>query len=591
MSPQETMEVLRAAGISARGQAPHARDVRREAELIERARREPDTLAAELIRSERQLREAKQACAAASEAAAQMNELLQGMVEGAQDFWRLVAVRETADGQRAVCQVGGKLQELAIHSSVDLEELRGLESWEYIGVRENVVVGTWRNDPALFANAHGEIATFKNYVDRASHLVEVSRDGHDDCIVELSRSLHAQTMTPHTRLVLQRDNPHRAIAIAAGEDGPNKFELSLENIQIRLDDLAGVEDIVNRLFEDIALRLCHADVVAEFGLQGIRGVLLHSFKPGMGKSKCVSALARRLYEEGLVVGFDVVLYEVKPNETKIVWHGGDAKIVRELWSHIRARQSQPRSRPLLQIVVFDEVDSLGRRGPSNDVVASSAQNDALEALLAEMDGLPRDSAPVRPPAHVLCFGMTTNLERLDGAAKRPGRFGDLVLAMPGVTLRSAEDVMAVYARGNALPWHLNGEVCRDVAQETIRAQILRPALARVFPARVITYKTDTQQSIHVSAGEVMANVHFMDAMNAAKRRAALRRCRREAIPAVTYDDVVDCLIDSAVGVARQMEADPQMMIRQLQVKVPVTRVDSVDKRELADHRYLRMHSA
>jgi hypothetical protein len=31
-----------------------------------------------------------------------------------------------------------------------------------------------------------------------------------------------------------------------------------------------------------------------------------------------------------------------------------------------------------------------------------------------------------------------------------------------------------------------------------------------------------------------------------------------------------------------------MLIRQLQVKVPVTRVDAVAKHELAEHRYLRV---
>ena len=398
-------------------------------------------------------------------------------------------------------------------------------------------------------------------------------------------------MTPHSRLVLQRDNPHRAIAIAAADEAPSRFEISIENFDIRLDDLAGMEDIAVRLIEEIQLRIRRPDIRDQFGLKPLRGVLLYSYKPGMGKSKFVSAIARWFYDHSDSIGYEVVLYEVKPNETKIVWHGGDAKIIRELWDKIRARQARSRTRPLIQIVVFDEVDSLGRRGAANDIVTSSAQNDALQALLVEMDGLARGESQDGPPSHVICFGMTNRPDMVDSAATRPGRFGDLILSMPPVTLVSAEDVMAIYARGSELPWYLGGEVCTGVDLEQIRAHMLRPALASVFDAVVVRYKTDTQRSIDATAGEIMANVHFMDAMNSAKKRAAVRCWHNSGVPAVSYDDVVDCLLDSALSVAQQMEADPQMLIRHLQVKVPVTRVDAVDKRELADHRYLRVHSA
>jgi SpoVK/Ycf46/Vps4 family AAA+-type ATPase len=319
----------------------------------------------------------------------------------------------------------------------------------------------------------------------------------------------------------------------------------------------------------------------------MRGVLLYSYKPGMGKSKFVSALARWLHDHSDILGYEVILYEIKPNETKIVWHGGDAQIIRDLWTTVHARRRQPRARPLIQILVFDEVDSLGKRGEANEMVTSSAQHDGLQAMLAEMDGLARGDDDDGPPSHVLCFGMTNRPDKISSALKRPGRFGDLVLAMPAVTREGAENVMAIYARGETMPWHLGGEIETGLDEESIRANFLRPALASVLESVVLRYKTDTQRSIDVTAGDIMANVHFMDAMNAAKKRAAFRCRRRSGLPAVCYDDVVDCLLDSALSVAHQMEADPQMLIRHLQVKLPVTRVDAVPKHELADHRFLR----
>jgi ATP-dependent 26S proteasome regulatory subunit len=544
-----------------------------------------------LLRAEREMYQAKQSCAAATHAADQLNDLMQSMVQSANDFCHLVSVRETEDGPRAVCAVGDRWRELAIHPDCELEELEQLEPWEFVAVNGNVVVSTWRDDPALFAHAHGEVATFKAFTNRDAHLVEVSRNGHEESIVELGKSLWNCELTPHSRLILQRGNPHRAIALAAADEAPSQFEIPIANIDIRLDDLAGVEDIATRILEDIFLRILRTDIGDKFGQTPMRGVLLYSDKPGMGKSKLVSATARWLYDERDAIGFDVVLYEVKPNELKIVWHGGDAKIVRELWGKIHARQAQPRERPLIQIIVFDELDSLGRRGGANDAVTSAAQNDALTAMLVEMDGLARGDSHCDPPAHVLCFGMTNRLDRVDAAAKRPGRFGDLVLSMPAITPQGAEDVMAIYARGSELPWQLGGETCVDVDLDRVRSNILHPALTSVFNAVVIHYKTDTQQSVEVTAGKIMANVHFMDAMNAAKKRAAIRCWHKSGIPAVGYNDVVDCLLDSALSLAQQMEADPDMLIRQLQVKTPVTRVDAVDKRELAEHRYLRVHSA
>lgn len=65
-----------------------------------------------------------------------------------------------------------------------------------------------------------------------------------------------------------------------------------------------------------------------------------------------------------------------PNET-----GGAilGKIVRQLWDKIRALQALPRSRPLIQLLVLDEIDSLGSRAGANEPVYSAAQSDALEA--------------------------------------------------------------------------------------------------------------------------------------------------------------------------------------------------------------------
>ncbi len=231
-----------------------------------------------------------------------------------------------------------------------------------------------------------------------------------------------------------------------------------------------------------------------------------------------------------------------------------------------------------------------RESAAQDHAYSPAQSDALQAMLVEMDGMIQDQPSDGPPSYVLCAAMTNRPDRVDEAVKRPGRF-DLVLSMPEVSCDSAEDVMAIYAQGDALPWWVDGEIRTRVTPLTIRQQLIRPALARVFGGCRAPLQDRRAASIDVTAGQIMANVHFKAAMNDAKKRAALRQLHHVGVPAVTADDVVDCLTNVAADFARQMEADPQMLVRQLNIKVPVAGVEVVPIEELQQHRYLQQDNS
>jgi ATP-dependent 26S proteasome regulatory subunit len=555
------------------------------AALSERPSRE---LAAELLRTQRQLGMVQRQCGAAEQAAGKLETLMAELLDGNRLLCRLERLRETPRGLTAICRCQGHVRELPVHPQVDLDELRNVQPWEYVTVREQVVVGSWREDPYLLASAQGDVVDFKGYQDRDQHLAIVAH-GPEQKTVSLARPLWDETLGPRSRLVLQRDDPHRAIGVVGPQRGRSRFEVPLDQVRTRLEDLAGVEELAAQLLEDIFLRIFQPGLRDQYGLDALKGLLLYS-RPGMGKTAFVSAIARWLHDHSESLGFDIVLYIVKPNETKSMWHGEDARIVREeLWGAIRARQSLPRRRALVQMVVLDEIDSLGRRAGGADPAHSPAQSDGLEAMLVEMDGMIPQQSGDGPPVHVLCVGMTNRPDRLDEAAKRPGRF-DLVLPMPESDRDSAEAVMAVYARGRQLPWYLQGRVHTAVDESDVRGHFLRPALRQVFPAVVLRYKTDTQRSIEVTAGQILANVHFKAAMNRAKKRAALRQLRQTGVPAVTFDDVADSLVAVSVDLARQMEADPQMLIRQLNIKVPVVGVEVVPGEQLQEHHFLRVHA-
>jgi SpoVK/Ycf46/Vps4 family AAA+-type ATPase len=235
---------------------------------------------------------------------------------------------------------------------------------------------------------------------------------------------------------------------------------------------------------------------------------------------------------------------------------------------------------------MDEIDSLGRRPESRDAVVSSAPSDALETFLVEMDGMVQEP-PSDPPAHLLVVGMTNRPERLDDAIKRPGRMGDEVIEIPDLDLSGAEQVCLVYARAAGLPWLVDDKICHGVPHDEIVRRFLRPALHTVFNAVVLRYMNDTQKKFDVTAGQMLAAVHYRKAMNVAKNRAANRRMRGVGVQAIACEDVVEGLLDTALSVAHQMQTDPHMLIRHLKIKIPVVRVDAVPREELQDHRFVR----
>lgn len=588
LSPQE---VLAAAGISASHVAASRKWLPHAMRLLSQVDDGP-ALVVEALKALRAAETNQQNCEKASEAARVLEQMLHEMVDAHAQYYRLVSIPSSRDGKVAICRAGGQIRELPVHPDVDVERLASLDAWEYVRVHENVIVGVWDDDPYLFQSAQGDIVTFRDYAQADQHTVRVSRHDSDEHVVTLAGPLRDRALTPGTKLVLHRDQPHLAIAALPSQVGRNRFEISLDQIRTRLEDLAGLERVAERLIMDILKRIIYPDIQAEFDLDPLKGVLLLSRKPGMGKTSFVRAFVRFLRDVGKEHNFDLVVYHVKPNQTKSMWHGEDARIVREeLFGVIRHRRDLPRPRTLLQLVIMDEVDSFGRRPGAAELTSSPAQAEGVEALLDELDGFDQGASDHEHAAHLLVFGLSNRPDRIDDALKRPGRLGDLVLELDALDRSGAEDICVIYVREPLIPWKLNGKIRTGAELADVRAQVIRPAVASVFPLVVLRYSNDTQRQFEVTAGEMMAGAHYRGAMNKAKQRAADRKLLGTGHPAVTYDDVVDSLVEAAVDVAAQMAADPRMLMRQLDVKVPVARVTPVPRDQLAVHPYLRVPSS
>ena len=553
--------------------------------LLTQAEMDPKQAVAQVLVARLAGDKAKRSAAEVMKSVEGLQGILEKLLEGRPLLCRLESVTGSHETEaRATVTLGGQLRELAVHPDVDLEALGALMPWHFVCVHpQEMVVTGYRNDPALFARAQGELVEFLGWADESRYLARVSYLGNEERIVALAPTLQGVELQAPARLVLQRDDDRWAIEVLPQDRRESRFEIQLDTITTRLEDLAGLDSVKERLIEDLVLRVLHPDVPERFGVKPMRGLILESHKPGQGKTALIRAFAAYARDLGKEHDFDVCLYFVPPGALKTVWHGGDAKLVREdLCGAIRARQMRPRTRPLFQLIVLDEIDSLGKRGGE---MMSSAQNDALTALLSEMDGLVQwENAPGQPSAEMLWVGMTNRIDLVDVAISRPGRF-DLVLPMPEPTLESAEAVMAIYATCGA--WYLDETVHTSLEEEIIRSAFLRPALGHVFDAQVLRYSTESQSGVSVTAGRLMSSAHYEAAMNTAKRCAAMRDYRGVGIPAVAVEDVIEALLEEAHSAARRMSADHGTLARELEVPGHITRVEMVATDEPRPHRYLR----
>ncbi len=580
MTTPEVFNALLVAGYDRRQLTP---DLARLAETqLQEARLDPLPLVARALK-------AKRDCELAAGAAAKLKEILDGLLAGPAILCKCEGVAHTPQGAQAtVAWQGRELREMPIHPDVDVAQIVALEPWHWVKVhaKEQVVIGVCA-DASAFARAHGEVVEFKDWQDSAAGLARVTQAGGQEQVVRLSPGLRGAALAPLDQLVLCRDATAFAIARAARQTARSRFETPIDRVRVALEQVAGVDAILAKLFEAIELRLLRRDDEPGLTLEPLHGVLLWSLQAGTGKTLIMRALATWLEGMAQARGFELVLYLVKPNELKSMFHGEDARIVRvDLFGAIRARQLEPRQRTLIQLVVLDEIDSLGRRAGGNDggPVWSSAHNDAIQAFLAEMDGMTNHVCS--PAAHVLCVGMTNRPDAVDLALKRPGRFGDLEIEMPRLTAEGAEAIMAAYAPAD-MPCWLDGAVRTDVAPAELRARLLRPSLQSLFDTIALRYATDSER-VEVAAGAILTAVRCREAMSLAKTAAKRRGVFGEGIAAVSADDVRSGLVAQVHAAARELDADRLTLVRCLNVRGRVLSVDIVAEPDLAWNRDLRL---
>jgi transitional endoplasmic reticulum ATPase len=170
-------------------------------------------------------------------------------------------------------------------------------------------------------------------------------------------------------------------------------EFYVEPSNIKWDDIGGLDKEKGLLVDNFLSPLKFSDRFSKMGVKPARGALLFG-PPGCGKTLIAKALAT----EGSINNIFV-----KGPEVLSKWVGESEKAIREIFR--KARTSSP------CIIVFDELDSLGRSRTVEDIGGNER---ILSQILSEMDDVSNFG--------VIVIGITSRPDLLDSSLLRPGRF-------------------------------------------------------------------------------------------------------------------------------------------------------------------------
>ncbi len=323
-------------------------------------------------------------------------------------------------------QVGGK--ELSFSAFVDLAEAGRIENARILDV-DSYVVGSYRL-------ANRKLTRFNTPWLRTQNSREVLVDTiqQNQIPLEIDQQFGKSLAEPATYLL-----PSLLLIVVFGyfifsyrrgtglfDSGSGAQRATREESLSTFADVAGQETAVTELRE-LSQFLSDPGRFTQIGARIPKGVLLYG-PPGCGKTLLARALAG---ESG------AAFFSISGSDFVEMYVGVGAGRVRELFKE--AREGAP------AIVFIDEIDAVARRrrtGPGASQGSSEEQGQALNQILAEMDGF-------SPAQGVIVVGATNRPDDLDPAILRPGRF-DRAISVDRPSEEGRVAILAIHARDKPL---------------------------------------------------------------------------------------------------------------------------------------------
>jgi SpoVK/Ycf46/Vps4 family AAA+-type ATPase len=213
--------------------------------------------------------------------------------------------------------------------------------------------------------------------------------------------------------------PDKVVALKAVDGGKSQNFWEVEQAEITLRDVAGMEEVKRRLNLAFLAPLKNPELLKMYG-KSLRGGLLLYGPPGCGKTFVAKAVAGELNARFIAVGLTDVLD---------MWLGQSERNLHEIFE--TARRSAP------CVLFFDEIDALGRK---RSLMRQSAEHNIVNLLLSEMDSATHHNDGV------FILAATNHPWDVDSALRRPGRFDRMLLVLPP-DRPAREAVLRLHLRG------------------------------------------------------------------------------------------------------------------------------------------------
>ena len=207
-------------------------------------------------------------------------------------------------------------------------------------------------------------------------------------------------------------------AMSFGKSSAKMYSVSDESK--KFTDVAGQDEAKEQLIELVDF-LHQPEKYKAIGAKLPKGALLVG-PPGTGKTLLAQAVAGEA---------KVPFFFVSGSAFVEMFVGTGAARVRDLFK--QATEKAP------CIIFIDEIDAIGKKRDAVGLSSNDEREQALNQLLAEMDGFDASKG-------IVVLGATNRPEILDAALLRPGRF-DRRITVDLPDLRGREAVLRVHARG------------------------------------------------------------------------------------------------------------------------------------------------
>jgi cell division protease FtsH len=228
----------------------------------------------------------------------------------------------------------------------------------------------------------------------------------------------------------------RLMRTTVGSTKPETIKAS-QTKPVLWEEVQGVDAAKDELL-DVAEWLRDPDRFKALGAQAPRGVLLYG-PPGTGKTMLARAVAAQAKCD---------FFAASGSSFVEMFVGRGAARIRRLFKEARKSGRA--------VIFIDELDAVGGHRSGGGDGGSSEREQALNQLLVELDGFEKDNTTV------IVIAASNNVEKLDKALLRPGRFDRQVLVAPP-SREGREAILRAHAKGKPLAEDLD---LTDVARKT-----------------------------------------------------------------------------------------------------------------------------